>query len=59
MPGKDHPMKAAAHPAEHDLPLSPAVIGELQQAVRREGAVPTIDRQRDFILRPVPPRPAA
>ncbi|WP_420136403.1 hypothetical protein [Sphingomonas sp.] len=52
-------MKAAAHPAEHDLPLSPAVIGELQQAVRREGAVPTIDRQRDFILRPVPPRPAA
>ncbi|WP_420136399.1 MBL fold metallo-hydrolase [Sphingomonas sp.] len=57
-PGEDYPMKAAAHPAEHELPLSPAVIGELQQAVRREGAVPTIDRQRDFILYPVPPRPA-
>jgi hypothetical protein len=41
------------------LPLPPAVIGELQQAVAKEGAVPTIDRHRDFILYPVPPRTAS
>lgn len=58
-PGQDYPMEAAAHPAEHELPLSPAVIGALRQAVAKEGAVPTIDRQRDFILYPVPPRPAS
>jgi glyoxylase-like metal-dependent hydrolase (beta-lactamase superfamily II) len=58
-PGQDYPMEAAAHPAEHILPLPPAVIGELQQAVAKEGAVPTIDRHRDFILYPVPPRPAS
>ena len=58
-PGQDYPMEAAAHPAEHILPLPPAVIGELQQAVAKEGAVPTTDRHRDFILYPVPPRPAS
>jgi len=58
-PGQDYPMKAATHPAEHALPLSPSVIGELQQGIAQEPAVPVIERRRDFILYPVPPRPAA
>jgi len=57
--GQDYPMKAAAHPAEHPLPLPPAAIGELQQAADKAGQTPAIDRHADFIVYPVPPRPAA
>ncbi|CAN5160517.1 hypothetical protein BH10PSE12_BH10PSE12_18290 [soil metagenome] len=56
-PGQDYPMEAATHPVEHVLPLSPAVIGELQQAAAKAGPTPTIDRHADFIVYPVPPKP--
>lgn len=56
--GQDYPMKAATHPSEHPLPLPPAAIAELQQAAAKEGPTPVIDRHADFILYPVPPRPA-
>ena len=59
MPGKDYPMEAAAHLAEHPLPLSPAAIDELQQAVSRAGPTPTVDRHGDFIVYPRRPKPAA
>jgi glyoxylase-like metal-dependent hydrolase (beta-lactamase superfamily II) len=57
-PGEDYPQKAATHPSEHLLPLAPTVIGELKQAADHAPAVPVIDRHADFILYPVPPRPA-
>ena len=63
VPGQDYPMEAATHPQEHVLPLSPAVIGELRQAVdaadtiaAKGGPAPTIDRHADFIVYPRPPR---
>lgn len=58
-PGQDYPMEAPTHPSEHPLPLAPSVIGELQQAAAKAGSTPTIDRHDDFILYPVPPRPAS
>ena len=58
-PGQDYPMKAAAHPAEHPLPLPPSAIGELQQAVAKMGSAPVADRHADFIVYPLPPRPAS
>ncbi|MFT4045065.1 MAG: MBL fold metallo-hydrolase [Solimonas sp.] len=57
-PGKDFPMKAPAHPAEHELALPPSAIDELQKAVAAEGSPPVVDRHADFILYPIPPRPA-
>lgn len=57
-PGQDYPMKAAAHPAEHGLALAPSAITELQAATRAAASPPIIDRHADFILYPVPPRPA-
>lgn len=57
-PGQDYPMKAAAHPSEHPLALAPSAIETLRQAAAAEGSPPTIDRRADFILYPVPPRPA-
>lgn len=57
-PGQDYPMKAAAHPSEHGLALSPSVIGELQRAVTAATSPPATDRHVDFIVYPVPPRPA-
>lgn len=57
-PGKDYPMEAPAHPSERPLALSPAVIGELQRAVAKMGTTPVLDRHADFIVYPVPPRPA-
>jgi glyoxylase-like metal-dependent hydrolase (beta-lactamase superfamily II) len=57
--GLDYPMEAPTHPSEHRLPLPPAAIEELRQAVDREGQTPTIDRHADFILYPRPPKPAA
>jgi glyoxylase-like metal-dependent hydrolase (beta-lactamase superfamily II) len=58
-PGQDYPMQAATHPAEHALPLPPAAIDELRQAVDNAGASPTIDCHADFIVYPRPARPAA
>jgi glyoxylase-like metal-dependent hydrolase (beta-lactamase superfamily II) len=58
-PGQDYPMEAPTHPSEHPLPLSPAVIAELQRAVDNAGPAPTIDRHADFIVYPRPARPAA
>lgn len=58
-PGQDYPMKAAAHPSEHGLALSPSTIGELQKAVAAEASPPVVDRHSDFIIYPVPPRPAS
>ena len=57
-PGQDYPMRAPAHPAEHPLPLPPSAIRELQQATEKAGSPPVIDRHGDFIVYPVPPRPA-
>ena len=57
-PGQDYPMRAAAHPLEHSLPLPPSAIGELQRAVDSAGPVPMIDRHADFIIYPLPPKPA-
>ncbi|WP_395334479.1 MBL fold metallo-hydrolase [Novosphingobium sp. BL-8H] len=56
-PGQDYPMRAPSHPAEHPLPLSPAVIVELQHALAGAASPPTIDRHADFIVYPVAPRP--
>jgi len=58
-PGQDYPMRAATHPSEHPLPLSPAVIGELKDAVDKAGPAPQIDRHADFIVYPRPARPPA
>lgn len=55
-PGLDYPMKAAAHPSEHPLPLAPTTIAELQEAAANAGKAPTIDRHTHFIVYPVPPR---
>jgi len=57
-PGQDYPMEAPAHPAEHGLALSPAVIEELDKAVRTAKSPPVIDRHADFIVYPVEPRPS-
>jgi len=57
-PGQDYPMKAAAHPSEHGLALSPAAIDELHDAVATAKSPPVVDRHPDFIVYPVPPRPA-
>lgn len=58
-PGQDYPMKAATHPSEHGLALAPAQIDELQKAAAAAATPPVIDRHADFIIYPVPPRPAA
>jgi glyoxylase-like metal-dependent hydrolase (beta-lactamase superfamily II) len=58
-PGQDYGREAAMHPAEHGLALPPSAIQELQQAAFREPATPVVDRHADFILYPVPPRPAS
>lgn len=58
-PGQDYPMEAATHPSEHPLPLHPKAITDLQQMVAKMGPTPVMDRAADFILYPVPPRPAS
>lgn len=57
--GQDFPMKAAAHPSEHGLALSPSAIGKLQHAAAGAQSPPVVDRHSDFILYPVPPKPAS
>ena len=56
-PGEDYPMRAAAHPLEHALPLAPSTIEGLRRAAADAGESPAIDRHPDFIL--YPRRPAA
>ncbi|MBB4858952.1 glyoxylase-like metal-dependent hydrolase (beta-lactamase superfamily II) [Novosphingobium chloroacetimidivorans] len=58
VPGRDYPMKAESHPGEHGLALLPEAITELQRAAAAQGQSPRIDVHDDFILYPVPPRPA-
>lgn len=53
-PGKDYPMRAPAHPAEHALALPVSAIAELRAAT---ASPPAIDRHRDFIVYPVAPKP--
>ena len=55
-PGQDYSHEAPTHPSEHPLPLSPAAIGELQQAAAKAGPAPEVDRRAEFILNPVPAR---
>ncbi|WP_425516636.1 MBL fold metallo-hydrolase [Sphingobium phenoxybenzoativorans] len=57
-PGQDYPMEAATHPLEHPLPLKPEAITILQHMAAKAGPAPVIDRAADFIVYPVPPRPA-
>lgn len=58
-PGRDYPMEAPAHPSEHALALPPSAIEELAVAAAKAPSPPVIDRHADFILTPVPPRPAS
>jgi glyoxylase-like metal-dependent hydrolase (beta-lactamase superfamily II) len=58
-PGQDYPMHAATHPSEHGLALAPSAIGELRDALASAKSPPVIDRHADFIVYPVPPKPAA
>ncbi len=57
-PGQDYPVRAPSHPSEHPLPLSPAVIVELQHALVNAASPPSIDRHADFIIYPLAPRHA-
>lgn len=57
-PGKDFRDFAPAHPDEHGLELPEASLRDLQAAVHRMGDVPVRDVHPDFIVQPLPPRPA-
>ncbi len=57
-PAKDYGMEAPTHPAEHGLALPPSAIGELQAATHGAASPPVIDKHADFIVYPVPARPA-
>jgi len=57
-PGKDYPQAAPAHPGEHVLELPYAELLDLQSAVHRMGETAAKDIHDDFIVFPLPPRPA-
>ena len=57
--GADYGMEVPAHPSEHGLALAPSTVGELQKAAASVASPPVMDRHADFILYPVPPRPAS
>jgi glyoxylase-like metal-dependent hydrolase (beta-lactamase superfamily II) len=57
-PGKDFGDAALTHPNERALELPYADLAELQAAVRAEGEPPKRDVHNDFIVFPLPPRPA-
>ncbi|MFL5294851.1 MAG: MBL fold metallo-hydrolase [Phenylobacterium sp.] len=57
-PGKDFPDAAPTHPNERALELSYADLVELQAAVHAESESPKRDTHPDFIVFPLPPRPA-
>ena len=58
-PGKDFIDAAPTHPAEHALELPYADLLALQAAVHKMGDTPVRDIHDDFIVFPIPPRPAA
>jgi glyoxylase-like metal-dependent hydrolase (beta-lactamase superfamily II) len=51
-PGEDYAFGADAHPSEHALQLSPAVLAELAAAVEAMGATPELEVHDDFIVYP-------
>jgi glyoxylase-like metal-dependent hydrolase (beta-lactamase superfamily II) len=57
-PGRDFPDRAPTHPNEHALELPYADLLELQAAVHKMGDKPLKDVRDDFIVTPLPPRPA-
>ncbi len=58
-PAQDYPMRAPTHPSEHGLALPPSAIDALRKAADDAPSPPAIDRHADFIVYPVPPRPAS
>jgi glyoxylase-like metal-dependent hydrolase (beta-lactamase superfamily II) len=58
MPGKDFAQAAPVHPNEHALDLPYKDLLELQAAVHAMGDTVTNDMHDDFIVFPLPPRPA-
>jgi glyoxylase-like metal-dependent hydrolase (beta-lactamase superfamily II) len=57
-PGKDFAQAAPVHPSEHTLELPYADLLELQAAVHAMGETVTKGLHDDFIVFPLPPRPA-
>jgi len=58
MPGQDFKQAAPSHPNERALELPYGDLAELQAAVHAEGDPPKRDVHPDFIVFPLPPRPA-
>lgn len=57
-PGNDFKDMAPSHPDEHVLELPYADLLELQAAAHKMGDMPVRDVHPDFIVVPLPPRPA-
>jgi glyoxylase-like metal-dependent hydrolase (beta-lactamase superfamily II) len=57
-PGKDFVDEAPSHPDERALELPYADLLELQAAVHAMGDTPRIEKRADFIVFPLPPKPA-
>jgi len=57
-PGQDFKQAAPSHPNERALELPYGDLAELQAAVHAEGDPPKTDVHPDFIVFPLPPRPA-
>ena len=57
-PGQDFKQAAPSHPNERALELPYGDLAELQAAVHAEGDPPKRDVHPDFIVFPLPPRPA-
>jgi glyoxylase-like metal-dependent hydrolase (beta-lactamase superfamily II) len=58
-PGKDFMDRAPTHPDEHALELPYADLLDLQAAVHMMGDAVARDVHADFIVQPLPPRPAS
>ncbi len=57
-PGKDFKLGAAQHPHEHPLELPPQSLLLLEQCIQSMGDELTRKATDDFIVVPIPPRPA-
>lgn len=57
-PGVDFPGRSPSHPEEHVLELPPADLLELQAALHDMGDSAVRQVHPDFIVQPLPPRPA-
>jgi glyoxylase-like metal-dependent hydrolase (beta-lactamase superfamily II) len=57
-PGRDYPDRAPSHPSEHALELPYADLLDLQAAVHKLDGKPVKDVHDDFIVTPLPRRPA-